>query len=201
MSTSPHGGKKSIQELLDTLKLLEQGGFKLSKFSKIQPSNLSIEDDNEVLDKLINDSEQYIHVTMTEPVVDQYPVAKEYMPLYRFFNGQLTPEDISRISHLKVAPGSFDSQYLSENTILSTQPHNRLIVLWQFGDNAAVNTIHLNPPIIGFSIKDVIPPRLRARRVAVISYNDISAYIAPVYLLTGLVSIHDPIHEILKNER
>jgi hypothetical protein len=185
----------------------------------ILPPSLSIEDEYGPFSTLVNTSDiQMSKVAYISPAIKKIieqslkdkntptieystPVPKEYMPLYNFFNGQLTPEDIDRFSHLKVAEGSFDAQFLSEKTVLSTQPDNRIIALWQFGVNAPVNAIHLTPPIVGFAIKDLLPDRFRARRVAIISCNGISTYVALVYLLTGLVSKADPIHEILRNER
>lgn len=141
------------------------------------------------------------HPSVLTTSAPSHGIPRAYLPLYHFFHGRLTPEDISRFSHLRVEKNSFNAQYLMDNNGMTIPKQSEVVCLWQFAETAMVNSIHINPPLVDFTIEELRPTRMAARRVAIVAYSNGKAFISLVHLLTGQVSKDDPIHEILRNER
>lgn len=128
-------------------------------------------------------------------------IPAKYNELNRFFRGMLTMDDISRFCDKDITYDSFDPNFAGPNDYLAVPSHCDVVVLWQWSGAQSVSALFIPKPFARIQISNLIPRSYVARRVAVMAMTDVHVSVNLIYVLNGIVSSTDPIHEEIRNGR
>ena len=138
-------------------------------------------------------------VVYDEPQLENdYCVPSKFKELNRFFNGQLTEADVIRFLDHEPTHDSNQGRYGSMTDRIRIPPHCDVVVLWQWDENSPVFSLYMPKPFVDNKLQNIIPRQYLAKRVAIMAmaYDHVS--INFMYMLTGVVSKDDPIHEEIR---
>lgn len=132
------------------------------------------------------------------PTAPEYRIPDKFKPLNRFFNGKLTEADVIRFAEFDVTHDSNEGRYSAMKDTIRVPRHCDVVMLWQWDENSPVFSLYMPQPVVANRIEDIIPKQYLAKRIAIMAMADGYVSINLVYMLTGIISQHDPIHEEIR---
>ena len=126
------------------------------------------------------------------------PIPAKFQQLDKFFHGMLTYGDVIRFADHELTDAGYDTRYAALTDAVTTPPQCGIVMLWQWAETSPVFSLYMPAPVIKNKIKDFLPTGYLAQRMAIMAMTDEHVSINLVYMLTGVISQHDPIHEEIR---
>lgn len=153
----------------------------------------ALDEIREPIDSIILESTS----TMMSPSATK-GIPDRFKQLDKFFNGMLTYGDVIRFADCELTEQSYESRYAGLGDTIDVPPHCDVVMLWQWAEDSPVFSLYMPCPVIKNRIKDIIPSKYLAKRMAIMAIADDFVSINLVYMLTGVISQHDPVHEEIR---
>ena len=128
-------------------------------------------------------------------------IPRKFQHLNHFFGDQLTLDDICRFAHLPISSFSKEPYYESVLSIATPPDESDILIIHQWDLSMKPCSMFLAGPVPEASLNSFIGPGYIAQRMAIISIMDDSVSINLFHLLHGNVSVNDPVHGVIADER
>lgn len=151
-------------------------------------------------DEITEDTVEEFLMGLEEQTIEviEPQIPAQFAQLNKFFHGQLDINDIAHIKDMDVTFDSYEAFFTPFNDSLIIPPNCGLLMLWQWAPTAPVFVLKMTPPVIKNKLCDFLPKNYLAKRMALVVTLNNTAAIHLVYVLTGVVTTDDPVHELIR---
>lgn len=151
-------------------------------------------------DEITEDAVEEFLTSLEEQTIEviEPQIPDKFAQLNKFFHGQLDINDIAHIKDMDVTFDSYKADFTPFTDSLIIPPNCGLLMLWQWGPTSPVFVLKMVPPVIKNKLCDFLPKNYLAKRMALVVTSNNTATIRLVYVLTGVVTTDDPVHELIR---